>query len=68
MAPKKQSQQNSTMSSDELLAQLTEELGCGIENKVEQYISTSATLLDYAIANKKNGGIPAGRIIEICRQ
>lgn len=31
---------------------------------VETYISTGSTLLDYAIANKPNGGVPVGRIVE----
>jgi RecA/RadA recombinase len=68
MAPKKttsQTQNNSTMSIDELLEIFTEQLGKGIENKVETFISTNSTLLDYAIANRRNGGVPATRIIEI---
>jgi len=66
MAIKKQSQQNSTMSVEELLAIFNEQLGAAPESKAETFISTNSTLLDYAIANKKDGGIPAGRIIEIC--
>lgn len=31
-----------------------------------EFISTGSTLLDYALANKKDGGVPAGRITEIC--
>lgn len=30
-----------------------------------EFLSTGSTLLDYSIANKKNGGIPVGRITEI---
>ena len=33
--------------------------------EVKQWISTGSTLLDYAIANKRNGGIPVGKIVEI---
>ena len=32
---------------------------------VKEFISTGSTLLDYALANRKDGGIPAGRISEI---
>jgi RecA/RadA recombinase len=30
-----------------------------------EFLSTGSTLLDYAIANRKNGGVPVGRITEI---
>lgn len=32
---------------------------------VKRWISTGSVLLDYAIANRRNGGVPSGRIIEI---
>lgn len=32
---------------------------------VKQWISSRSLLLDYALANKRNGGYPGGRIIEI---
>ena len=32
---------------------------------IKRWIGTGSTQLDYAIANKKNGGCPEGRIIEI---
>jgi recombination protein RecA len=32
---------------------------------VKSWISTNSLLLDYAIANRRNGGYPSGRIIEI---
>jgi len=32
---------------------------------VKSYISTGSTILDYRIANQRNGGIPVGRITEI---
>jgi recombination protein RecA len=51
---------------DELSDFLTKELGSSSEDKVEKFISTGSTLLDYAIANRTDGGIPVGRITEIC--
>jgi recombination protein RecA len=33
--------------------------------EVEEFIPTGSTLLDYAISNRKNGGIPVGRITEL---
>lgn len=33
--------------------------------EVKIYISTGSTLLDYAIANRRNGGIPVGKLTEI---
>jgi len=32
---------------------------------VKRWLSTGSKLVDYAIANKKNGGVPEGRIVEI---
>lgn len=32
---------------------------------VKSWVSTGSTLLDYIISNRKNGGLPVGRIIEI---
>ena len=32
---------------------------------VKNWISTGSRLLDYIIANRRNGGLPEGRIIEI---
>lgn len=32
---------------------------------VKNFISTGSTLLDYVISNRRNGGIPEGKIIEI---
>lgn len=32
---------------------------------VKRWLSTNSVLLDYAIANKKSGGVPSGRIIEL---
>lgn len=29
------------------------------------YVSTGATLLDLAISNRKDGGMPVGRIVEV---
>jgi recombination protein RecA len=33
--------------------------------EIKKWISTGSTLLDYAISNRRNGGIPYGRITEI---
>lgn len=33
--------------------------------KIKRWISTGSRLLDYCISNRKNGGIPEGRIIEV---
>jgi recombination protein RecA len=33
--------------------------------EVNEFIPTGSTLLDYAIANRENGGVPVGRITEI---
>ena len=33
---------------------------------VKQYISTGSILLDYIISNKRNGGVPSGRLVEVC--
>lgn len=60
MAKKKQEEGN-----DELLDTLRAHLGSSSESKVEKFISTGSTLLDYAISNKYDGGVPMGRIIEI---
>lgn len=35
---------------------------------VSDWISTGSTLLDLAISNRKNGGLPVGRIIELSSQ
>lgn len=32
---------------------------------VKEFLTTGSTLLDYAIANRKDGGVPVGRITEI---
>jgi recombination protein RecA len=50
---------------DELLESLRSLLGTATQDKVEKFVSTGSTLLDYAIANRKGGGVPMGRIIEI---
>ena len=43
-------------------------LGTDSDNptEVKEYISTGSTLLDYIITNKKGGGIPVGKLTEIC--
>ncbi len=37
----------------------------GAPTIVKRWISTNSELLDYAISNKRNGGFPSGRIIEL---
>ena len=32
---------------------------------VQRWISTGSRLLDYIVSNRKNGGLPEGRIVEI---
>lgn len=58
----------------ELIKDLNKEFGCrvaynlaeaGAPTIVRQWISSGSLMLDYAIANKRNGGYPGGRIIEI---
>lgn len=34
--------------------------------EVREFISTGSTLLDYIIANRKGGGVPVGKLTEIC--
>jgi len=34
-------------------------------SNVSDWVSTGSTLLDLAISNRKNGGLPSGRIIEL---
>jgi recombination protein RecA len=36
--------------------------------QVSDWISTGSSLLDLAISNRKNGGLPVGRIIELSSQ
>ena len=63
----KKTKEASTINDEELTQYFRKELGNnGTKEKVEHFISTGSTLLDYAIANQKDGGVPAGRIIEIC--
>ena len=58
----------------ELISSLNKESGSRIAynlaeetspTHVKRWISTGSTLLDYIVANKRAGGLPEGRIIEI---
>lgn len=58
----------------ELIMDLNKEFGCRVAYNlaeasaptiVKQWIGTGSMLLDYAITNKRGGGYPGGRIIEI---
>src|SRR5690606_21225213 len=60
--------------SSELINALNKEFGTRVAynlsntespTHVKRWVSTGSTLLDYAIANRPNGGVPEGRIIEI---
>jgi len=44
---------------------LRDQLGGRSVLSVNEFISTGSTILDFAIANRKDGGIPVGRITEI---
>lgn len=59
---KKSKEQNET---EDLIEHFKKELGSDDEERTESFISTGSTLLDYAISNRRDGGIPVGRIIEI---
>ena len=50
---------------EDLMAFFKKQLGSREIPDVEEYISTGSTLLDYAIANKSDGGVPIGRITEL---
>lgn len=52
-------------SEEEIFDYFKKELDAVEEEKVESFISTGSTLLDYKIANRPNGGVPVGRITEI---
>ena len=42
-------------------------LSCDISpTHVKRWISTGSRLLDYIVSNRKSGGLPEGRIVEIC--
>lgn len=45
--------------------ELKKELAGGEILTAKEFLSTGSTLLDYAIANRRDGGIPVGRITEI---
>lgn len=62
---KKEIVNDSIVGDDDLVEYFKKELGGDKEDKVEKFISTGSTLLDYAIANKKGGGSPVGRVTEI---
>ena len=65
---------NETDFSPELISALNKEFGARVAynlnhdespTHVKRWISMNCRLLDYAIANRRNGGVPEGRIIEI---
>jgi recombination protein RecA len=62
---KKGTEKNNEKENDEIFEYFQKELGAIQSEKIEDFISTGSTLLDYAIANRPNGGVPVGRITEI---
>lgn len=63
--------------SSELISSLNKEFGMRIAynlntdespTHVKRWISTGSLMLDYIISNRRNGGVPEGRIIEIFGQ
>lgn len=50
---------------DAIFEYFKKELDAVEEEKVEKFISTGSTLLDFKIANRPNGGVPVGRITEL---
>ena len=65
--PKKEKNVDDSSSDNEQLNDyFKKELSSKDISDVENFISTGSTLLDYAIANKKSGGIPTRRVVEIC--
>lgn len=66
MAKKKKDEEQDSVVLDDLSDFFKKELSSADISDVEEFISTGSTLLDYAIANRPNGGIPVGRITEIC--
>ena len=57
--------------SDDFIGDLRKDLNAiklsqdGLPSDVKDFVSTGATLLDYAISNRKGGGVPVGKITEI---
>jgi recombination protein RecA len=70
MARKKKDESNEDDSGNVGLEHLNnyfkKELNSKEISDVESFISTGSTLLDYAISNRKNGGIPTRRVTELC--
>jgi recombination protein RecA len=77
MAPKKKhTEYDASIDRDELAVLLQEELNKGGKtsyfldeddspSQVNEWVSTGSTLLDLAISNRPNGGLPVGRMVEM---
>jgi len=66
--PKKSTTGNTTQTSTDIkldVAELREITKAQDIEDVDEFISTGCTILDYAIANRRNGGVPVGRITEL---
>jgi len=50
---------------DTFIDDLSKLYGNKEKDKCDFFVSTGSTLLDYIIANQRDGGVPGGRIIEI---
>ena len=67
---KKDSKDPTQKEKDDLLEDISKGMGIlliedGLPSDVGKFISTGSTLLDYAISNQDNGGVPIGKVTEI---
>jgi len=63
--PKKKKEVAPAGDLEDFIKSMSKTLRTKDEEKVDSFISTGSTLLDYAIANRRNGGIPIARLTEI---
>lgn len=73
-AKEKRNEESAGDFTSELISSLNKENGTRIAynlsedespTHVKSWVSTGSTLLDYIVSNRRNGGLPVGRIIEI---
>ena len=73
-AKEKRNEESAGDFTSELISSLNKENGSRIAynlsedespTHVKSWVSTGSTLLDYIVSNRRNGGLPVGRIIEI---
>ncbi len=65
MSRQKKEESQNMSDLDSFIDSMKKSLKAKEEDRVETFMSTGCTILDYLIANRRNGGIPAGRITEI---